>query len=267
MGNFSQQAIAEWTRKKIKQSENGELKNLPAFLKDKKKHVKALFERSHRYFVDIIMLEKFFERIKDRDFSEVLASIGIRNFVHEDEEKIKESNPFFKETAEIIVVDDLSDGAHAEMRIFKHLKSDERLKEGQSLPYFGITMLCCPNCHLFLRAHGVDYVEGKRYRAGLHAQHYPGWVFDLTEFSEENIEKFLGDEAFDVYKTLVQTLTFNGETCSEQKWVFSIIEELATLEEKELYDLGFLDKKITSQESAFADYEAENTKFDLSYVK
>ncbi len=247
------QAINDWARKKILQLENNNVRNLPNCFIEKPKLAKDFFERAKNYFIDLIHLEDFFESMQDVNFSEILASVGFKNIIRDKFDKTKEGCSFFREDAEIIIVDHLSDGAHAEMRLFKAIWDDERAREEKPIPYFGITMLCCPNCHLFLKSHGIDYVEGKSKRAGKHGKHYADWVFDFSDF-EKNIQKFFGDDLFQDYENLEGNLIYGEIEGTKKEWLFSIIEDLAVVDTKAL---DFSDDKIWSVGSQFS-HEEDN---------
>jgi hypothetical protein len=210
----------------------------------------ALIHKIGQYFIDILTLEKFFihEAQHNTQLAKVIASIGLNHETEAPVEQIKRVNPFFIPGAEIIIVDNLLQGAHAELRLFEHLKANRRLQQGIKLPYFGISMLCCATCHLFLRAHGVDYVEGKRYRAGTHAKHYPDWVFDQRLSTEEYLAPFLGeDNCYRQYKALGGSCNFNNQLIPRQTCFLRIIENLGTLETKDFKELNFpYPKKIWS---------------------
>jgi hypothetical protein len=247
-------SISYWTKEKITAANNGRLANLPrCFNQDTHAEhgqvdseiVSDFFHRAKNYFIDLLSLEDFFDSIQDKDFSEILASIGFNDIVRQKLDKTREDCTFYREDAEIIIVDTLSDGAHAEMRLFKAMNLENRVDQHQHIPYFGITMLCCANCHLFLNSHGVTYIEGKPKQAGKHGKHYPGWVFDFSEF-EQNISKFLGENLYLDYDWLDGYITYDNTRKTKKEWMFAIIEELGCLEEKDLKELRFVNDKIWS---------------------
>ena len=250
-------SINYWAQQKITAANNGGLPNLPrCFNQDThaehgqvdSKIVSNFFHRAKNYFIDLLSLEDFFDSIQDKDFSEILASIGFNDIVRQKLDKTREDCAFYREDAEIVIVDALSDGAHAEMRLFKEMNLANRVVQNKPIPYFGITMLCCANCHLFLNSHGLSYIEGKPKQAGKHGKHYPDWVFDFSEF-EQNIPKFLGEELNGDYEWLDGDITYNDTTKTKKEWMFAIIEELGHLEKEDLEELGFGNNKIWSDGS------------------
>lgn len=237
------ESIAKWVKEKKEQIDKGTLTNLPEFMVTAKEKAKTFFDRTKLYFYDLLKLETFVteEAMKNLSIAEVIASIGAKLVIENLDDSLLLSNSFFKKGASIEIIDELANGVHVELRLFYHLKAHERLQHNVKLPYFGITSLCCVNCHQFLRSFGVDYVEGKRYRAGTHAQHYPNWVFDPVFQQEEYLQKFFG-KTYEIFNRLSGEFTYNGVTKSKKSWALYIIEDLGTLEPEALSKLGFGDK-------------------------
>lgn len=217
--------------------------------------------------VDLLSLEKYI-CVGNPQFNEILASIGIKKAYTSNSWSTQDMclyYPFYKEEAEIVIVDDLIENTHAELRLFKRIVDNSAGRRLNGIPYFGISLLCCANCHLFLKSHGVGYIEGQRHRAGAHGRHYADWPLDPSFRTEDFLRPFLGEECYREYESLSGICEYEGKEISKKAAAIAIIENLGALDQKDLSDLLKKGSKIWSDGSPYS-YE-ENLGVKLNILK
>ena len=158
--------------------------------------------KAWRYFCDIEKLEAY--------ITEDVAKGGLLSDL-----LLKESGPYQPKKS-IEVVDLLENNVHAEMRLLYHF-----IETGSKKFYIAITKLCCALCHLAVKiVHNFDV-------AGTHGKGFE-WLLSQECTNEEFLQKFLGEDLFQKFKTLNGTIIYQKSTSyNKQKLALKIIEAIA----------------------------------------
>jgi len=222
----------------------------PDFLRAKSKcSLHDFFERFSKYFIDILRVETY---VKRKAESSARADINFTT-------RLLDLHSYENSQAHGLfvpkIIDKLADGSHAEIRLFYYLTQVLR-RDVHSIPYFGITQLCCANCRTFLSGHGLTHEEGHRHHAGIHGKHYPDWVLDDLMCNEANLRALFGP-SYEQYTALTEEYTFEGETKTLQEWARIIVQELGVLDKTLMEKFGIPGEPLFPRGSNYADEDFE----------
>lgn len=192
--------------------------------------IKRFLKDFHRYLKDIEKVESFVidDTKRNGSLSRFLAS---------------KVSPYLPSPA--LVLDDLEDNVHAEMRVILHFILNKKEPE-----HIAISKLCCAHCTLVMKQLGITSV------CGSHAKAYPNWkLSDVFIKNKKLLKKILGKNLYGKYILLIKKMmTLEGEKYSKGYLALLIIQSIAALSEKSLKDLNISNKKLWSEgESEFPD--------------
>ncbi len=180
-----------------------------------------IIKTAKSYFEDL-------ENLETLVISELLAKTEFSKF-------LKLINPW--ESPPVVIIDDLEDDVHAEMRIFWYFQKQKR-----TLPFIAIGKLCCAHCYLVMEQNDVSQICGN------HGKAYPKWRFSDSFRNDTFLAKFFGTTLFSKFKKL-EAAILPGRTTTKAELALSIIESIGVLDTKDLESLHIAIKSLASKES------------------
>jgi len=228
LSQMSSSTINSWLLDYFIRVENGQA-SCPYYLIAKK----AFFIKAvGKYFSDIEILENFVKRE---------AKIGGNQFI----EYLKSQSHPGTRVEGLVVVNNLEDNVHAEIRIFWYI-----LTGGAKIPYIATSMLCCAHCNLALSNHNIP-ISGK------HGTVYANWVLSIAlEYDDKFLKKFMGESLYAKYKALKkQKFKFEKQDYTKADIAVMLIQKISDISSEKVIrqTLGITYPSIRNTGSNYAD--------------
>lgn len=182
--------------------------------------IKRFLKDFHRYLKDIEKIESFVvdDTKRNGSFSSFL---------------INRVSPYLP--SPVIILDDLENNVHAEMRVIWHFFRDKKTPG-----YLAISKLCCAHCTLVVKQLNITAV------CGSHGKAYPNWKLSEAFIKDKKfLKRILGESLYKKYVSLIKkNIMFDGVQYSKGYIALLIVQSIATLSEKSLIDLKISTKRL-----------------------
>lgn len=210
--------VEEWSAQFRTRVNEGEVEDIPMFISGSKDKVKTILKKMVRNIQDLLKLEEYVAVGNTEDLGGSSRKAFVKLLANEDLGQVKKLP---------VIVDDGDSKTHAEMRILLHIKNGERV------PYIGISKLCCACCQVVVTNYGIETVferddEVEVLTRGWHAKLYPWPLPSALKSNSTFIKKFLGEDLYREYNNLWSKF-LPGSRIKEGEMCLQLIQSLGML--------------------------------------